>query len=99
MPFKWSDACETDFQELKKRFTTALILTLPSKSDELVIFTGASRNGLDCVLMHDENVIAYGFRQLKKHEKKYATHNLELAAVVFALKMWRHHLYSEKFKV
>ncbi|KAJ8644676.1 hypothetical protein MRB53_006424 [Persea americana] len=49
--------------------------------------------------MQDRKVIAYGSRQLKDHEKNYATHDLELAAVVFALKMWRHYLYGEKFEV
>ena len=54
---------------------------------------------MGCVLMQNDKVIAYGSRQLKKHEKKYTIHDLELAAVVFVLKMWRHYLYGEKFKV
>ena len=59
-----------------------------------MVFTDASRIGLGCVLMHNDNVIAHKSRQLKDHEKKYATHDLELAAVVFALKLWRHYLYG-----
>ena len=55
--------------------------------------------GLGGVLVEDGKVIAYGSRQLKDHEKNYATHDLELAAVVFALKMWTHYLYGEKFEV
>ena len=70
----------------------APILSLPSGNGEFVVFINASGTGLGCVLMQNGKVIAYGSRQLKEHEKKYATHNLELATVVFALKMWRHYL-------
>ncbi|MGN5970562.1 Ty3/Gypsy family RNase HI domain-containing protein, partial [Klebsiella oxytoca] len=98
-PYVWTDQCETSFQELKKRLTSAPVLTLPSGSGGYTIFTDASNIGLGCVLMQDRKVVAYGSRQLKDHEKNYATHDLELAAVVFALKMWRHYLYREKFKV
>ena len=59
----------------------------------------ASGIGLGCVLMQSGRVIAYGSRQLKEHEKNYATHDLELATVVFALKQWRHYLYGETFEV
>ena len=99
VPFIWTDHCEESFQELKKRLTTAPILTLPSGSGGFVIYTDASNVGLGCVLMQNDKVVAYGSRQLKEHEKNYATHDLELAAVVFALKMWRHYLYGEKFEV
>ena len=98
-PYVWTDQCETSFQELKKRLTSAPVLTLPSGSGGYTIFTDASNIGLGCVLMQDRKVVAYGSRQLKDHEKNYATHDLELAAVVFALKMWRHYLYGEKFEV
>ena len=99
MPFVWTDQCEESFQELKRRLTTTPILTLPSGSGGSIIYTDASNAGLGCVLMQNDKVIAYGSRQLKDHEKNYATHELELAAVVFALKMWRHYLYGEKFEV
>ena len=79
--------------------TTAPVLTLPTENDKFVIYTDASSVGLGCVLMQDGKVVAYGSRQLKEHEKKYATHDLELAAVVMALKMWRHYLYGEKFEI
>ena len=59
------------------------------------MYTDASRVGLGCVLMQDGKVIAYASKQLKKHERNYPTHDLELAAVVFALKLWRHYLYGE----
>ena len=61
-----------------------------------MIFSDASLNGLGCVLMQEGKVVAYASRQLKPHEKKYPTHDLELAAIVFALKIWRHYLYGEK---
>ena len=87
VPFVWTDQCEESFQELKRRLTTAPILTLPSGSGGFVVYTDASNVGLGCVLMQNDKVIAYDSRQLKDHEKNYATHDLELAVVVFALKM------------
>ena len=66
---------------------------------EFVIYSDASLNGLGCVLMQDGKVITYTFRQLKLHEKNYPTHDLELAAIVFALKIWRHYLYGEKCRI
>ena len=99
IPFVWTEGCEKSFQELKTWLTTTPILTLPAGSGGFVVFTDASGVGLGCVLMQNDKVIAYGSRQLKDHEKKYATHDLKLAAVVFALKLWRHYLYGEKFEV
>lgn len=99
VPFVWTDQCETSFRELNKRLTTAPILTLPSCNGRCIVITDASNGGLGCVLMQDGKVIAYGSRQLKVHENNYATHDLESAAFVFALKMWRHYLYGEKFEV
>ena len=61
-----------------------------------MIFSDASLNGLGCVLMQDGKLVAYASRQLKPHEKNYPTHDLELVAIVFALKIWRHYLYGEK---
>lgn len=92
--FQWSNDCEKRFAVLKTRLTTAPILTLPEGSDVYVIYCDASRVGLGCVLIQRGKVIAYASRQLKAHEKNYQTHDLELAAVVFALKIWRHYLYS-----
>ena len=66
---------------------------------EYVVFSDASRQGLRCVLMQDSRVIAYTSRQLKKHETNYPTHELELAKVVFVLKIWRHYLYGEMCQV
>ena len=87
-------SCEEYFQELKTRLTSAPVLALPDGSDGFVVYCDASRVGLGCVLIQHGKVIAYASRQLKPHERNYPTHDLELAAVVFALKIWRHYLYS-----
>ena len=63
------------------------------------MYCDASRDRLGCVLMQSERVVVYGSKQLKNHEQKYPTHYLELAAIVFALKIWRHYLYGEQFEV
>ncbi len=63
------------------------------------IYSDASHNGLAYVLMQDRNFIAYASRQLKPYEKNYPTHDLELAAVVFALKIWRHYLYGKRYYI
>ena len=99
MQFVQSEQCESSFEELEKRLTTTPILTLPSCSGGFVIYTDASNMGVGCALMQDGKVIAYGSRQLKEHEKNYATNDLELAAVVFSLNMWIHYLYGKKFEV
>ena len=93
-PFLWSEACQQSFDELKRRLTSAPVLTLPSRQDGLAVYCDASRQGLGCVLMQNDKVITYASRQLKKHEQNYPTHGLELAAVVFALRIWRHYLYG-----
>ncbi|XP_057247157.1 uncharacterized protein LOC130589681 [Beta vulgaris subsp. vulgaris] len=92
--FLWSEECEKAFQELKKCLTTAPVLTLPTEGVRFEVYSDALKLGLDCVLMQQGKVVAYGSRQLKVHEKNYPTHDLELAAVVFALKIWRHYLYG-----
>ncbi|KAH0743176.1 hypothetical protein KY290_031169 [Solanum tuberosum] len=92
--FVWSKACEKSFQELKDRLTSAPVLTLSEGNDGFVVYCDASRVCLGCVLMQHGKVIAYASRQLKVHEKNYPTHDLELAAVVFVLKIWRHYLYG-----
>ncbi|KAA3480837.1 DNA/RNA polymerases superfamily protein [Gossypium australe] len=83
------------FDQLKALLTEAPVLIQPELGKEFVIFSDALLNGLGCVLMQEGKVIAYASRQLKPHEKNYPTHNLELAAIVFALKIWQHHLYGE----
>jgi hypothetical protein len=97
--FEWTDKCERSFQELKQRLVTTPILTLPSGSGGFVIYSDASRRGLGCVLMQNGKVVAYTSRQLKNHELNYPTQDLEVAAVVFTLKIWRHYLYGEKCEI
>ncbi|GJV49789.1 putative nucleotidyltransferase, ribonuclease H [Tanacetum coccineum] len=94
--FDWSEKAEAAFQLLKQKLCSAPILSLPEGSENFVVYCDASRKGLGAVLMQREKVIAYASRQLKIHEKNYTTHDLELGAVVFALKMWRHYLYGTK---
>ncbi|GKA11548.1 putative nucleotidyltransferase, ribonuclease H [Tanacetum coccineum] len=90
--FVWTDERQESFEELKRRLVSAPILTLPSGSGGFQIYSDASKKGLGCVLMQHGKVIAYASRQLKPYEVNYPTHDLELAAVVFALKIWRHYL-------
>ncbi|GJV39822.1 putative reverse transcriptase domain-containing protein [Tanacetum coccineum] len=77
----------------------APILALPKGSEDFIIYCDASKKGLGDVLMQREKVISYASRQLKIHEKNYTTYDLELSAVVFALKIWRHYLYGTKCMV
>ncbi|KAL0458159.1 UNVERIFIED_CONTAM: Transposon Ty3-I Gag-Pol polyprotein [Sesamum latifolium] len=97
-PFNWNDRCAQSFEELKRRLTSAPILALPSGDGGYVVYTDASRQGLGCVLMQHGKVIAYASRQLRPHEINYPTHDLELAAIVHALKIWRHYLWIELLK-
>ncbi|KAJ3707978.1 hypothetical protein LUZ61_011683 [Rhynchospora tenuis] len=97
--YEWGEAQERSFQELKNRLVTAPILAMPVSGHEYTVYTDASQLGLGCVLTQDGHVIAYGSRQLRSHEQNYPTHDLELAAVVFALKIWRHYLYGVKCKI
>ena len=97
--FDWDDRCEEAFQELKRRLTIAPILIVPDKGQGYTVYCDASRAGLGCVLMQSGRVVAYGSRQLKNHEQNYPTHDMELEAVVFALKIWRHYLYGKQFEV
>ncbi|GJY41211.1 putative reverse transcriptase domain-containing protein [Tanacetum coccineum] len=81
-------------EELYAKFSNAPILALPKGSENLIVYCDTSHKGLGIVLMQNEKVIAYASRQLKIQEKNYTTHDLELGAVAFALKMWRHYLYG-----
>ena len=94
--FKWSEKCQTSFEKLKAFLTEAPVLTQPTYGKEYVIFSDTSLNGLGCVLMQEGKVVAYASRKLKPHEKNYPTHDLELGAIVFALKIWRHYHYGKK---
>ncbi|GJW55213.1 putative reverse transcriptase domain-containing protein [Tanacetum coccineum] len=97
--FEWGDKQEAAFQLLKQKLCSAPILALPEGSEDFIAYCDASKKGLGAVLMQREKVISYASRQLKIHEKNYTTHDLELGAVVFALKIWRHYLYGTKCTV
>ncbi|GJY12113.1 putative reverse transcriptase domain-containing protein [Tanacetum coccineum] len=97
--FVWVDKQEAAFQTLKHKLCSAQILALPEGSEDFVAYYDASIKGLGVVLMQRDKVIAYALRQLKIHEQNYTTHDLELGAVVFALKIWRHYLYGTKYTV
>ena len=74
--YDWVDACQYSFEELKSRLTSAPVLFFPNGRDGFVVYSDASRQGLGCVLMQNDRVIAYASRQLKKHEENYPTHDL-----------------------
>ncbi|KAL4291663.1 hypothetical protein GQ457_14G020350 [Hibiscus cannabinus] len=96
VPFAWTETQQSSFDKLKMVLTEAPVLIQPESGKAYTVFSDASRTGLGCVLMQDGKVVAYASRQLKSHESNYPTHDLELAAVIFALKIWRHYLYGEK---
>ncbi|KAG8474920.1 hypothetical protein CXB51_031559 [Gossypium anomalum] len=93
--FEWSEKCQKSFDQLKMLLTKAPVLVQPESGKEFVIYSDASLHGLGCVLMQS----TYASRQLKPHEKNYPTHDLELAAIVFSLKIWRHYLLGERCHV
>nr|ABB46832.2 retrotransposon protein, putative, Ty3-gypsy subclass [Oryza sativa Japonica Group] len=97
--YKWSEECEQSFQELKSSLISAPILILPDPKKGFQVYCDASKLGLGCVLMQDGKVVAYASRQLGPHEKNYPTHDIELAAVVHALKIWRHYLFGTRTEV
>ncbi|GJS11547.1 putative reverse transcriptase domain-containing protein [Tanacetum coccineum] len=94
--FEWGTDEDEAFQKLKQDLCTAPILALPEGPDDFVVYCDASLKGYGAVLMQRDKVIAYASRQLKTHEENYTTHDLELGAVVFALRLWRHYLYGTK---
>ena len=94
--FEWIDKCQDSFEQLKEMLVEALVLTQSTLGKE---YSDALRIGLGCVLMQNSKVVAHASRQLKPHEQNYPTHDLELSAVVFALKIWRHYLYGEKCRI
>ena len=99
MKYEWDGKCQSSFDQLKRIQVEAPVLTRPTSGKEYVIYSDTSKIGLGYVLMQDGKVVAYASRQLKPHEQNYPTHDLVLAAVVFALKIWRHYLYGEKCRV
>jgi hypothetical protein len=94
--FEWTPACESSFQELKKWLTIALILVMSDMVKTFSIYCDVSGQGLGYVLMQNGCVVAYASRHLRKHEVNYLTHDLELAAVVHPLKIWRHYIMGKR---
>ncbi|GKE01444.1 putative reverse transcriptase domain-containing protein, partial [Tanacetum coccineum] len=94
--FDWGEKAEAVFQLSKKKLCSAPILALLEGTENFVVYCDASHKGLGAVLMQKEKVIAYVSHQLQVHEKNNTTYDLELEAVVFALKMWRHYIYGTK---
>ncbi|GKB54390.1 putative nucleotidyltransferase, ribonuclease H [Tanacetum coccineum] len=94
--YEWGSEEEEAFQTLKQKLCSAPILALPEGTEDFVVYCYASLKGYGAVLMQREKVIAYASRQLKVHEENYTTHDLELGAVIFALRLWRHYLYGTK---
>lgn len=90
----WSDACKGSFEKLRDKLTLAPILTLSKGTEGFLVYCDESRVGLGCVLMQRGKVVTYASGHLKVHERNYPTHDLELLAMVFTLKIWYHYLYG-----
>jgi hypothetical protein len=97
--FEWSVKCQASFEELRKRLTAAPVLVLPDLTKKFDIYCDASHRGLGCVLMQEGQVVCYASQQLRKHEENYPTHDLELAIVVHAPKIWRHYLIGHRCEI
>ena len=99
MKFEWDDKCQSIFDQLKKILVEAPESTRFTPGRKYAMYSDTLRIGLGCVLMQDGKVMTYASKQLKPHEQNYPTHDMELAAIVFALKIWRHYLYGEKSRI
>jgi hypothetical protein len=97
--FEWTLKCENNFNLLKELLTSALVLNIVDPNESFVVCTDACKEGLGGVLTKNGHVIGYESRKLKEHERNYATHDLELASIVHALRMWRHYIMGKKFKI
>ena len=86
--FEWTDKCQNGFEQSKGMLVEALVLTRPNSGKEYTLYSDTSGIGLGCMLMKEAKVVAYVSRQLKPYEQNYPTHDLELVAIVFALKIW-----------
>jgi hypothetical protein len=97
--FVWTEKCAEAFQRFKELLMTAPILKVPDVDEEFLVCTDASNEGLGGILMQDGRVITYISRKLRKHEENYATHDLELLAIVYSLIVWRHYLIGKKIEL
>jgi hypothetical protein len=95
--FNWSQKCQDSFNKLKELLTSTPILKVADPDKDFTVCVDASKEGLGGVLTQEGHVICYESRKLKEHERNYVTHDLELAAVIHALKMWRHYIMGRKF--
>ena len=95
--YEWTKQCEESFNKLKHLLTNAPILKIVDHFKDFIVCIDAYNEGLGGVLLQDNYVVAYESRKLKDHEKNYVTHDLELAAIIHALKMWRHYLIGRNF--
>jgi hypothetical protein len=97
--FVWTEKCAEEFWRLKELLTTTPILKVPDMDTYFLVCTDTSKEGLGGFLMQDGQVIAYILRKLRRHEENYAMHYLELLAIIYALKVWRHYLVGQKFEL
>jgi hypothetical protein len=97
--FEWTLKCEKNFNLLKELLTSAPVLKIVDPNERFLVCTDTCKEGIGGVLMQNGHVIGYESRNLKEHERNYATHDLELAAIVHALRMWRHYLMGKKFEL
>jgi hypothetical protein len=97
--FQWNEECESNFQRLKQLLTIAPILKIVDINKDYIVCTDACKEGLGGVLSQEGFVVCYESRKLKKHEKNYATHDLELAVIIHALRKWRHYLMGKRFEL
>jgi hypothetical protein len=97
--FQWTEECERSFHQLKLMLTSAPILRIVDPNEDFIICIDVCKEGLGGVLIQNEFVVCYESRNLKEHEMIYATHDLELEAVVHALKKWRHYLMGKRFEL
>lgn len=95
--YEWIEECNKEFFVLKRLLTSAPILKVPDMDKDFTVCTDASKKGLGAILTHDRGLIEYASRKLKPHEELYATHDLELAIVILALKIWKHCLVRQSF--
>jgi hypothetical protein len=97
--FHWTEGCEESFQRLKQLLTSAPILRIAYPNEDFIVCTNPCKEGLGGVLSHNRFIICYDSRKLKEHKKNYATHDLDLVAIVHALRKWRHYLMGRRFEL
>jgi hypothetical protein len=97
--FEWTSYCERSFQHLKHLLTSDPILRIVDPNEDFILYIDACKEGLGGVLSQNGYVVRYESKKLKEHERNYATHDLELVAIVHDLNMWRHYLMGKIFEL